>query len=264
MRGRGDGGGGGARVRAPVGVARGARPVLGVVTHPALEALRATLEGAAVTVLGSAPLAAPLVLEGRKLVAVNGGISSSAQNPEVWVCNSRLPPTRWGRERQRLAGLMLAQAAGRAVPLVIFLAKQAKGPDTTLAVLAAQGTHVAAWHALGATDRRHLESEAGARVGEVGGASLSAGLTATALALLAGAAEVRLEGFSWVAGYAYMPGKRLVNTRGHVHSDIDGLAMLEARYGAVLSHALEINPTIRGRARTALTGRNTARWRPPG
>lgn len=258
------GGGGRCGARALLGVARGPGALLGVVTHPALEALRATLEGAAVTVLGSAPLEAPLALDGRKLLAVNGGISSSAQTPEVWVCNSRLPPTRWGRERQRLAALMLEQARGRAVPLVIFLAKHAKGPETTLAVLEAQGTHVEAWHALGATDRRRLESAAGARVGEVGGASLSAGLTATALALLAGAASVRLEGFSWVPGYAYMPGKRLVNTRGHVHSDIDGLAMLEARYGAVLAHALEINPTIRGRARTALTGRNTARWRPPG
>lgn len=206
-----------------------------------LEALALALAGEPVTVLGAAPLGKddPATVEGR-LVAVNGGISSVRGNPDVWVVNSRSSQfEQWGPSRRRLAHLMLKQGAGKAIPLAVFLAREPEAPKTTLALLSGYGTHVMAWHMLTQIDRRLLEAQSGVRTDKHAKDALSAGVTAAAFALLAGAAEVRLLGFSWNPGYAYLPGER-IDARGHVPADMRGLTLLQARYGTRLRHSLHL------------------------
>ena len=207
----------------------------------ALEALALALAGEPVTVLGAAPLGQhdPVSVEG-KLVAVNGGISSVRGDPDVWVVNSRSSQfEQWGPSRRRLAHLMLKQGAGKVIPLALFLAREPEAPKTTLGLLRTYGTHVMQWHMLTQLDRRLLEAQSGVRSDKNAKDALSAGITAAAFALLAGAAEVRLLGFSWDPGYAYLPGER-IDARGHVPADMRGLTLLQTRYGTRLQHSLPI------------------------
>ena len=207
-----------------------------------LDALARALAGRPVTVIGAAPLApGDVPLDASAHVAVNGGIASTAA-ADVWIVNSRIrPASHWPPERRRLNDLMLRQGAGRRVPLAILLAKQPNAPPTTIKFFAEQGTAVAAWLAMTSPDRRALEMQAGARDNGTGSATISAGVTAAALALLAGAAPVRLIGFSWEAGYAYLPGERFDPAyRGHVAEDRRALGLLAARYGHALEHALAL------------------------
>jgi hypothetical protein len=216
------------------------------VTERCRTALEARLSGDPVTVLGAAPLSRhdPPFVDGR-LLAVNGGIASVKGNPDVWVVNSRSSQfEQWGPTRRRLARLMLQQAAGKTIPLAVFLAREPEAPRYTLDILRSQGTTVQAWHMLTQLDRRLLELQSGARDDKNAKDAMSAGVTGAAFALLAGAAEVRLLGFSWSPGYAYLPGER-IDARGHVPADQAALRRLEARYGTRLQHSL----AIPGRAR---------------
>jgi hypothetical protein len=215
----------------------------------ALEGLALTLAGEPVTVLGAAPLGKddPLSVEGR-LLAVNGGISSVAGDPDVWVVNSRSSQfEQWGPSRRRLARLMLKQGAGKRIPFALFLAREPEAPGYTLDILRSQGTTVERWDMLTQIDRRLLEHQSGVRDDENAKGALSAGVTAAAFALLAGAAEVRLLGFSWAPGYAYLPGER-IDARGHVPADMRGLKLLQARYGTRLQHSLPIPERARALA----------------
>ena len=219
---------------------------MNAVTERTRLALRAALATSPVTVLGAAPLAkgAPLFVDGR-VVAVNGGISSVKGNPDVWVVNSRSSQfEQWGPSRRRLAHLMLKQGAGKTIPLAIFLAREPEAPRTTLGILSTYGTRIEQWHMLTQLDRRLLELESGARGDKNAKDAMSAGVTATAFALLAEAAAVRLLGFSWNPGYAYLPGER-IDARGHVPADQAALRRLEARYGTRLQHDLFIPSAAR-------------------
>lgn len=214
--------------------------------HPAIDALAATLAGRSVSVLGAARLTtdADLLGDDDYVVAVNGGISSVVGAPDVWVVNSRSAQfQQWGPSRVRLATLMLRQGSRRQVPEVVFLAREQEAPAVTLQILRQQGTAVGHWTTILQADRRYLEHDAGARLDPQAKDALSAGVTAAALCLLAGAAEVRLLGFSWAPGYAYLPGER-IDARGHVRADQTALVLLHRRYGTRLQHRLTIPPAI--------------------
>lgn len=214
------------------------------ITAPAsLEKLRGQFTGARCVVVGSAPMDRQYVeeREGDVVVAVNGGISSVAPGRyvDVWFCNSRSGAwDSWGPDRLRLAALMLEQAKGRRIGLIVFLAREDDSPATTTTHLRALSVEWSDAIALVQTERRELEQLSGGRTTDMQAHALSAGMTAACVALVAGAAHVRLEGFSWKAGYQYAPGDRTVKTRGHEHGDKTALPLLEARYGTQLEHRL--------------------------
>jgi hypothetical protein len=223
---------------------------LDVMTKGTVERLQRAFEGRRVVVLGSAPLEQPFAFrpsvtgdpgDGELLVAVNGGISSSPAPAlvDAWFCNSRSAAYQsWGAQRIALSNLMLSQGRGRQVGLMVFYAREDEAPAVTRQILAKQGTH---WYdelALSWTERHALETASGARTAALERHALSAGVTTAAIVLLAGAAHVRLVGFSWKAGYEYSPNDKRVRDRGHVAGDKVGLRQLGARYGARLEHSL--------------------------
>jgi hypothetical protein len=208
-----------------------------------LDTLARALAGKLCLVVGAAPLAEPLELPTGvpiAVVAVNGGISSVPSfEVDVWVVNSRAAAwEHWGAERLRLANLMLAQGRGKHADLVVFLAREDEAPAITATHLRKQGTTWDHAIALSRSERHELEVDAGGRTRAMEKHALSAGLTAVSMCLLAGAAHVRLVGFSWTPGYQYAPGDRAVESRGHEAGDKAALRSLEARYGTVLEHNL--------------------------
>jgi hypothetical protein len=211
------------------------------ITAPAsLEQLAIALKEKRCIVVGAAPIQTLFsVSPGDVVVAVNGGISSCPPGPvDVWVVNSRSGAWQsWGAERLRLANLMLAQARGRHVRLIVFLAREDEAPAVTTTHLRAQGTTWDDAIALVQTERHELEQLAGARTPDMTAHALSAGMTAAAICFAAGAAHVRLVGFSWSAGYQYAPGDRAVTTRGHEGGDRQALPLLDARYGTRFEHS---------------------------
>ncbi len=202
-----------------------------------LESLIPTLGSQAVLVLGSAPLASlPLRTRGARVVTVNGSISSLAAErvPAVHLLNARTGPhVTWNRDRRALNAAMMAQAANRHVETLALLPVTEVGAEeATLERLRAQGT---TWdrvisitkatktlvaHNVGALDRdrdRHL--------------GVSAGLFGVVLALWAGAASIRTEGFSFDAGYAYLAPELVPeNSRGHLRGDKTAIAAIVGRY----------------------------------
>ncbi len=204
------------------------------------EQLAAVVKGRACVVVGAAPLAAPFNQGDVVVVGVNGGISSTVRC-DVWVVNARSAnDATVGGRKGRLHRLMVEQAAGRDVPLAVFLTKDERAGPHLRQVLARQQTRVGTVLELAQPERVGLETAAGARDGSLEKHALSAGLSATALCLLAGAASVRLVGFSWTPGYAYAPKDPAVTARGHEHGDKVALRLLEARYGAQLVHSLSL------------------------
>lgn len=200
-----------------------------------LEDLIPILGSRSVVVVGSAPLLRPLRLHADDVVmTVNGSLSSVEGVPAVHLINARVGPhVTWNRDRRALNAAMVAQLAHRAIGVLALLPVQEVGAeDAFLARLAAQGTtwssavtivkssKVALAHSVGALHResdRHL--------------SLSAGLLAVVLALWAGAARVRTEGFSFDAGYAYLPPDAVpANARGHLRGDKTAIGKLLELY----------------------------------
>lgn len=196
------------------------------------------LEGRRCLVLGSAPLPNGLIVDAREyVVAVNGGISSWPL-VDAWVVNSRnIASSSWSPPMRAHSTLMLQQAAGRRVPLAVFLTKHDDAHEWTLKFLAKQRTEVLEAIVIHNEGRRELEARAGARTPDMTKYALSAGMFAVAWCFHRGAATVRLEGFSWEAGYNYQPGVR-VNTRGHVTGDKEALRRLERMYPERLIHRL--------------------------
>jgi hypothetical protein len=188
-------------------------------------------------VLGSAPLAAPLVVaEDELVVAVAGGIASAARC-DIWVLNARTrTDATIAGAKGRLHRLMLAQGTGRTVDLVVFLSKGDGAVEHTLARLLDQGMTIGRWLGVNQATRHAIETRSGARTPDLTKHALSAGLFAAAGCLEARARAVRLEGCSWHGGYAYAPG--LTVSRGHVHGDKRALQGLTARYGAAFTQAL--------------------------
>lgn len=193
--------------------------------------VRRLLRGASVLVVGSAP-PGPEDREARpgvRIVAVNGGLGRVTAVPTVWVLNSRryddwqwLDPSRWPPERRRLHDLMLAQGRGRRVRHLLLLMKS-DSTDQTIARLRAQRT---TWR--GRTDvwsgtKADLLVRAGITDYAVA-FNVSAGVSAAGLALLAGATEVALTGFSFSPGYTYTPE---AVPRQHVQEDCRALLLLQ-------------------------------------
>jgi hypothetical protein len=204
-----------------------------------------TLTGRACVVVGSAPLAAPIVLSADEfVVGVNGGVSS-VPRVDAWVVNSRNnDAAAWSPAQRRLSKLMLAQAAGRTIPLAVFLSKHDEGPPWTLKFLKGQKTTVGRWIALNGDERRAMETAVGARTRDLAKHALSAGLTAAAWCFSEGAETVRLEGISWTTGYQYLPGEVIPvrapaqGGRGHAHGDKEAIRLLTGRYPGRLLHSL--------------------------
>jgi len=212
--------------------------------------LVAAVGGRRCVVLGSAPFAGDLVIEPTDVVvAVSGGISSYASRCDVWVLNART------RADATIAGakgplhrLMREQGRDRVVGLLVLLSKADGAAAETVAALDAMGVQWQDRLEVNQTTRHAIETAAGARTPDLAKHALSAGLFAVAACLSAGAAHVRLAGFSWQGGYQYLPGTQI--SRGHEHGDKRALASLVARDGARLTHALPLPPT-RGEFRMA-------------
>lgn len=201
-----------------------------------LEVLIDALGSRPVVVIGSAPIEGVLRwTPASALVTVNGSLSSVRDVvPTLHIMNARIGPhVTWNRDRRALHAAMLAQSADRHVETLALLPVQEVGAEeATLERLRAQGT---TWdrvisigkatkalvaHNVGALDRerdRHL--------------GVSAGLFGVILALWAGAAAVRTEGFSFDAGYAYLPPAVVPeNSRGHLRGDKTAIAAIRAKF----------------------------------
>lgn len=207
-----------------------------------LEVLIEALGSKPVVVIGSAPLESlPLRTRGAEPITVNGSISSLPPDkvPTLHILNARIGPhVTWNRDRRALNAAMFAQSSNRHVGTLALLPVQEDGAEAaTLERLRAQGT---TWdrvvsiskatktlvaHNVGALDRerdRHL--------------SVSAGMFGVVLALWAGAASIRTEGFSFDAGYAYLPPDAVPeNSRGHLRGDKTAIAAIRAKFGARVS-----------------------------
>lgn len=207
-----------------------------------VEGIRARLAGRRCLVVGSAPLDAPIAARpGEVVVAVNGGIASVPGVVDLWVLNSRRQPYEsWGPDRIALNEHMVRQGAGRRVDIVAWVSTDDDGPEAVMAErLRAQGTAYARGCGISRAARERIESVSGARTPALRKHALSAGMFAVALCFWSGAAEVRMVGFSWRAGYAYLPGVELpAETRGHIEGDRRALEQLLARYGDRLEQTL--------------------------
>ena len=230
----------------------------------ALDVLRAAIAGRRVVVLGSAPLDAPLELAGDDVaIPVNGGVSSvpAGRLVDVWVLNSRSDVHTWGGPRRRLGNAMLAQGANRDVAIAVLLTRDDDSEAATLKALQLHRTRLRQAVTLSRPERTDLEKRSGARQPAHTKQALSLGLFTVGMCLELGAAHVRLAGFSWQAGYAYLPNDRAVTDRGHVHADQIALAHLVARHGERIEHALEIPARIMTKAQKEIEAmpRNTTR-----
>lgn len=205
-----------------------------------LEVVLEQLRARPVVVLGSAPIEGVLRwTKGTAIVTVNGSISSLPDPflaPDVHLMNARVSPhVTWNRDRRALHAAMVAQSANRHVrTLALLPVTEVGAEEATLARLRAQGTtwdrvvsiskatKVLLAHQVGALDRdrdRHL--------------GVSAGLFGVLVALWAGAAGIRTEGFSFDAGYAYLPPEVVPeNSRGHLRGDKTAIGNIRARFGA--------------------------------
>ena len=209
------------------------------------EAFAALVADRPVVVVGAAPIEALVrrTTVDEAIVVVNGGIASLEPDIEVdvWVLNARSArDATIAGEKKHLHRLMLEQGAGRRVRLLVLLTKDDHAAAHTRQALTQQGTTWDAVVDVNQDTRREIEAGAGARTPDLTKHALSAGMFAAAACFWAGAETVRLEGFSWRGGYAYLPGTAI--SRGHEHGDKRALALLGDRYGARLVHALHLPP----------------------
>jgi uncharacterized Rossmann fold enzyme len=202
----------------------------------ALEIVRPRLEGRRVCVMGSAPLleTAGDLAPDERLITVNGSLSSAPDVvPDVHVINARCRPhITWNRQRVALNAAMVEQSRGRHVGVLALLPIEDGAELATATLLGAQGTTWDRIVAIVRSTKDALAYTTGALDKEADRhLSLSAGLTAVCLALWAGAARIRTEGFSFDAGYAYLPEDAVpVNARGHLRGDKTAIAKLTVRY----------------------------------
>lgn len=214
-------------------------PIATVADRSQIECVRDLIEGRACVVVGSAPLQGRHadVAETDVVIAVNGGISSVARAVDLWVVASRSQDKPGSGRMKPLHKTMLQQAKGRTVGHVLFLRgpKEASERDT-LAALKELGVRYLTWSICDKKTKLWIEQTTCARIEKQ---PCSSGILATAIALYCGAASVRMVGFSFAPGYAYLPKERPQSWwRGHVQSDQRALVALRARYGAVLSGAI--------------------------
>lgn len=203
-------------------------------------ALQTLMDGRRVLVVGSAPLPTPLVVEpGEVVVAVNGAVSS-VPHVDVWFVNSRTKPLdRWSHQRRFLHTTMISQGAHRHVGTVAYLTRMPLAENYTHMVLTRQGTTFTREVVVGRDLRERIETESGIRTIAMRQDACSAGMFAVIVALWCGAASVRMAGFSFEKGYAYLPGYNLPpNARAHVHGDRLSLREMRTKYPGRISGAL--------------------------
>lgn len=205
-----------------------------------VERVRPLVDGQACVVVGSAPLKTPTTdVQPREIViAVNGGISSLPGAADIWVLNSKQQDRPGDPFLKPLHRVMLQQGKGRTAGHLLLL----RGPKVmseagTLATLQALGVTHHSWSVLDKVTKRYFEGDVCHRVRD--NRPCSAGILAVAVALWCGAAHVRLVGFSWTPGYAYLPKSRPGSWwRDHVEADQRALKSLTTRYPGRLSGSL--------------------------
>lgn len=216
-------------------------PIATVADLTQVQRVRDLLADRACVVVGSAPLTTKSadVVDTDVVIAVNGGISSVARAVDLWVVASR-PQDRPGYAAIKpLHRTMLDQAKGRTVGHVLMLrgpkAKDASERDT-LAALDIRKCRYNTWSVCDKPTKLWIESELCARVHDK---PCSSGILATAIALYCGAASVRMVGFSFKPGYAYIKNANPPQWwRNHCVDDKRALRALQARYGSRLSGAI--------------------------
>lgn len=231
-----------------------------------MEALRdiwqEALQGRPCVVVGSAP--GPVsVASGEAVVVVNGAISSVSGVPDLWFLSGRSRPVNWGSDRVRWNQVMVSQGTNRHVRCIVWREILAGGVQAMTRRLAEQGTTFDRDVGLSLDWRRTLETttfpERAHYAGQGGPRplGLSMGLLAVVMAVWAGAPRVRMAGFSWRAGYAYLTtGGPIV--RGHLQADEDGLARLVVRYGDRIQHTLRLPAAVIARVTTEMVGQEAA------
>lgn len=200
-----------------------------------VEALRPFVEGLRCVVVGSAPLATKHADIGADeiRIAVNGGISSIAGPVDIWVVNSKAQDQP-GALIRPLHKLMLQQGAHRNVRHVLML----RGPKVasegwTRAYLRGLRCDFSSWSVLDKPTKRWVEGELCGRKDDK--KPCSSGILTAACVLWAGAASVRLAGFSLDPGYHYTTERPQSWWRDHVAADMRALIALNKRFGQNLT-----------------------------
>ena len=208
-----------------------------------VEDLRPLLTGRACVVVGSAPLTTPaaVVAPDEFRIAVNGGIASLPEKrAQLWLLNSKDQDRPGSRTLHEMHRLMLSQANNTGTDHLLLL----RGPKVaseagTLQMLERRGARWLSWSLLDKPTKRWLEGQLCGRVDD--DQPCSAGILAVALACYCEAASVRLVGFSFTAGYHYLPKMRPQSWwRNHVNADRRALKLLSQRYvpsGALVPNA---------------------------
>jgi hypothetical protein len=199
-----------------------------------LEAFGAIVRNRRCVVVGSAPLPTKHARTdpGEVVICVNGAISSVAGVPDIWVLNSK-------PSAASLHLTMCRQGANRAVKHIAFLRSPIRPTeDESLTRLRKMGASCESWSVIDKPVKRWIEQTICDRRDHSPGVNTacSAGIFTVALALWSGASRVRLAGFSWSAGYHYLPKLQVI--RGHVDADQRALRVLLDRYPGLLLGAI--------------------------
>jgi hypothetical protein len=203
-----------------------------------------TLSGRHCVVVGSAPLVERVTIQATDyVVAVNGGISS-CPIADAWVVNARSQhDAATAGAKAWLHRAMLEQGRGRRVGLLLLMSKGDGAELNTCRRLEQLGVQPSRQRAIDNEERRALETQAGARDSSMQRHALSLGMFAACWCFLQGAETVRLVGFSWTGGYAYLPDEPIL-MRGHEAGDKQALVRLSKKYGERLIHSLTKEKTM--------------------
>lgn len=214
-------------------------PTIPIAKQPDLaqiECLRAFVANRRCVVIGSAPLRTKHaeIAADELTMPVNGGISSLAGTADVWVVNSKAQDAA-GASIRPLHKQMLEQGRHRtAGHLMLLRGPKVASEQLTLTALVAMKCSYHSWSVVDKATKRWIEGELCDRRDDK--KPCSSGVLAVAMALYAGAAAVRLIGFSFSPGYHYLPKERPEKWwRDHVDADRRALSVLSARYAGRLS-----------------------------
>jgi len=213
-------------------------PTLPIAKQPdvsQIERLRSIVADRHCVVIGSAPLRTKYVDvdPSEVTIPVNGGISSLQGPVDVWVVNSKAQDA-LGAMIRPLHKLMIEQGRGRAVGhLMLLRGPKVASEQLTLAALKSMKCVYSTWSVLDKATKRYLE---GARCDRLDDKKpCSSGVLTAAMALYAGAASVRLAGFSLKPGYHYTKEQPQRWWRDHVEADKRAIQALSCRFGGKLS-----------------------------
>lgn len=215
-------------------------PIAHIPMMAQVEQLRPFVEGRSCVVVGSAPIETRTAEIGpdEVSVAVNGGIASLPGSADVWVLNSKLQDRPGDPNLKPLHKAMVQQGRDRSVGHLLLL----RGPKVaseafTLETLDRLGCRYQSWSVLDKVTKRKFEGVHCGRSQE--NRPCSAGILTVAMALVCGAAHVRMVGFSFAPGYHYLPTvKPEYWWRDHIHADRRALSILSSAYRSRLSGSI--------------------------